>query len=218
MHRRAVGFDRKAGHKTESDSSAASHPLRPCRRCVSSALRWKCRGGGSRRRRQRERWRSQRTGKRSASAASSTSLTSRDDSRRAGRWCRATFQATVDVRAAVDVRSRAQPVPPAAAAAVRICVTALRRKKWTHSESASQARGLPRREWARAETTRVHGKTPMRPTREDPRSTARAVNVYCTPRGQMRRARRDHASARVDPAEARATSIPVHYSCLFSPM
>ena len=35
MHRRAVGFDRKAGHKTESDSSAASHPLRPCRRCVS---------------------------------------------------------------------------------------------------------------------------------------------------------------------------------------
>ena len=55
MHRRAVGFDRKAGHKTESDSSAASHPLRPCRRCVSSALRWKCRGGGSRRRRQRER-------------------------------------------------------------------------------------------------------------------------------------------------------------------
>ena len=87
-------------------------------------------------------------------------------------------------------------------------------------EVPSQATGLPRREWARAETTRVHGKTPMRSTRRSSKysPSRERFSFYCTPRGQMRRARRDHASARVDPAEARATSIPARYSCLFSPM
>ena len=90
-------------------------------------------------------------------------------------------------------------------------------------EVPSQARGLPRREWARAETTRVHGKNAhalhatILEVQPEVRVSVLAL-LLCTPRGQMRRARRDHASARVDPAEARATSIPVRYSCLFSPM
>ena len=110
---------------------------------------------------------------------------------------------------------------PGPSPAVRTLCNSNRGEKSGQIRSANQKREIYLEENGRARRPLAYTvKKPMRSTRRSSKysPSRERFSFYCTPRGQMRRARRDHASARVDPAEARATSIPVRYSCLFSPM